>query len=244
MNPNSPKDAFARFSGSKIEAAKYKNVQTVIAAPFVYLPELSKITNATLALGAQNISAEKEGPFTGEVSGKMLAAYKVSYCIIGHSERRTLGETNGLINKKIKLALAEKITPVVCVGETERDHGMWYLGVVKTQIEECFIGIPKASLARIIIAYEPVWALSSTKDRRDATPEDCAEMIIYIKKVLADMFDAKSAETIRVLYGGSVSGDNTAEFLEAGKADGLLPGKASLTPKTFSAILKAASEIK
>ena len=244
MNPESLKEAKKRFLEVKKEVIKYKNVQAVIAAPFVYLPELGKISSAGLALSAQNVSAEKEGAFTGEVSAKMLGGFKVKYCIVGHSERRTLGETNELINKKIKMALAENITPIVCVGETDREHGMWHLGIVKTQVEECFFGIPKASLPKIIVAYEPVWALSSTANRRDATAEDSAEMIIYIKKVLSDKFDAKSVEAVRVLYGGSVNETNAGEFLSAGKADGLLPGKASLTPKIFTSILKVANDIK
>ena len=142
------------------------------------------------------------------------------------------------------MSLAEGLIPIVCVGETERDNGMWYLGVVKTQVEECLVGISKASLGKIIIAYEPVWALSSTKNRRDATAEDSAEMIIYIKKILSDIFGVKAVEASRVLYGGSVSDANAALFLTAGLADGLLPGKASLTPKIFSKILQAANNLK
>lgn len=244
MNPASLKEAKSLFLQSKKEASKYKNVIAVVAVPFVYLPELGKMSSVGFAVASQNISAEKEGAFTGEISAKMLKGCKVKYSIIGHSERRSLGETNELINKKIKQALSEDITPILCVGETERDQGMWYLGVIKTQIEECLSGISKASLGKIIIAYEPVWALSTTKDRRDATSEDSSEMVIYIKKVLSDMFDAKSVDGVRVLYGGSVNDTNAKDFLTQGKADGLLPGKASLTPKIFTNILKIANEIR
>ena len=118
---------------------------------------------------------------------------------------------------------------------------MWHLGAVKTQVEECFAGVPKASLSKVIVAYEPVWALSTTENRRDATAEDSSEMIIYIKKVLSDMFGARIVEEMRVLYGGSVNVDNAYNFLTIGKADGLLPGKASLTPKIFTNILQVAS---
>lgn len=244
MNPATLKEAKSLFLQIKKETIKYKNVTAVISAPFVYLPELAKLSSAGFALASQNMSAEKEGAFTGEVSARMLIGCKVKYSILGHSERRALGETNEFINKKIKLALQEGITPILCIGEVERDQGMWHLGIIKTQIEECFAGVSKASINKIIVAYEPVWALSTTKNRRDATPEDSSEMIIYIKKVLSDMFDAKSVDGVRVLYGGSVNDTNAGAFLTIGKADGLLPGKASLTPKIFTNILKIANEIR
>jgi len=241
MNPKTLREARANFLSIKKGAVKHKNVETVIAAPFVYLSELSKLAGGGLSLGAQNVSSEKEGPFTGEVSASMLASYKIKYCIVGHSERRALGETNELINKKIKSLLAARITPILCVGESARDTDMWYLGEVKTQVSECLAGIAKNAISKIVIAYEPVWAISSTANRRDATPQDCEEMIIYIQKILADMYDG-SARGMRILYGGSVDPKNCGGFLHEGKAAGLLPGKASLTSKKFAAILKTANE--
>ncbi len=242
MNPTSAKEAKTHFLAIKKEVGKAKNVEAGIAAPFIYLPELSKFASAGLALAAQNVSAEKEGAFTGEVSAGMLKGMKTKYVIVGHSERRAMGETNDFIGKKLRAVLAAKMTPVLCVGETERDHDMWYLGVVKTQVEECFSGIAKAAVANIVIAYEPVWALSSTANRRDATPEDYLEMRIYIKKILSDLYGAGTAEKVRILYGGSVDEKNAGMFISIGKADGLLPGRASLTPKKFIKILQAADQ--
>lgn len=244
MNPPTLALARAHFSAIKKGAGSLKNITAGIAAPFVYLPELSKMSGGGLSLAAQNVSPEKEGAYTGEVSGGMLSKMKVKFVIVGHSERRTLGETNEFISRKIKAVLAEKMTPILCIGEKERDHDMWYLSVIKTQIEECFAGIPKAAVPGIVIAYEPVWALSSTKNRRDATPEDCVEMHIYIRKVLSDMFGAKIGSSVSILYGGSVDEKNAAGFLTTGHVDGLLPGRASLTPKTFISILKIANEIR
>ena len=241
MNPAGLKEAKTNFLAVKKEAAKFKNVETALAAPFVYLPELGKLASASLGLAAQNVSSEKEGAFTGEVSAAMLKATKTKFVLVGHSERRALGETNAFINKKLRAVLAAKMTPVLCVGETERDHDMWYLSTVKTQVEECFAGIAKAAVANIVIAYEPVWALSTTANRRDATPEDYLEMRIYIKKILADMYGANAAEKVRILYGGSVDEKNAGAFLALGHADGLLPGRASLTPKKFLKILQAAN---
>ncbi len=244
MNPKTPALARSNFTTIKKEVRAYKNVTVVIAVPFVYISELGKLASAGLALGAQNVSAEKEGPYTGEVSAEMLAAYKTKYVIVGHSERRELGETNAFIARKVKTVLAAGLTPILCIGEKDRDHGMLYLGVVKTQLEECLAGIPKNSIAKIVIAYEPVWAISSTPNRRDATPEDCEEMRIYIRKVLSDMVGGSLADEVAILYGGSVDEKDALGFLSKGNADGLLPGRASLNPKIFLKIIKIANEIR
>ncbi len=244
MNPRTLPLARTNFLSIKKAASAYKNVEAVIAAPFVYIPELAKLASAGLSIGAQNVSAEKEGAFTGEISASMLASLKVKYCIVGHSERRELGETNEFINKKIKQLLSAGIAPILCVGERDRDHGMLYLGTVKTQLEECLAGISKNMMGRIVIAYEPVWAISSTANRRDATPEDCQEMHIYIRKVLADMSGGTVADSVAILYGGSVDEKSAAGFIATGGADGLLPGRASLNPKTFLAIIKKTNELK
>ncbi len=243
MNPKSLREAEAHFTQIKKQLPKLRNVDAGIAAPFVYLSSLGKLATTSLAIAAQNVSAEKEGAFTGEVSVSMLKSIKTKYVILGHSERRTLGETNAFINKKLMLVLLAQMTPVLCIGETERDHDMWYLSTIKTQIEECFAGISKASAQKIVIAYEPVWALSTTENRRDATPEDCLEMRIYIKKVLSDLYGNAAMEKIKILYGGSVDEKNAIGFLIGGHADGLLPGRASLTPKKFVALLQVANTI-
>ncbi len=243
MNPVKAALAKANFLAIKKGIQTAKNVDVAIAAPFVYLSELSKIVSARLSLAAQNAAGEKEGPFTGEVSPDMLAACKVKYVILGHSERRALGETNELISCKIKATLKAKLTPVLCVGETDREHGMWHLSLVKTQIEECLAGLPKTVVKNLVIAYEPVWAISSTPGHKDAKPADFEEMRIYIRKVLTDMFGG-SATDVTILYGGSVDETNAAGFLIEGGADGLLPGRASLTPKKFIKIIEIANAIR
>lgn len=244
MNPRTLKEARTLFLSLKKEASKYKNLDVAVAAPAVFLLELGKSASVACALAAQNVSPEKEGAHTGEVSAGMLAACKAKYVIVGHSERRALGETNAFVNGKVKAALAAKLVPILCVGETERDPSMFYLSTIKTQLEECLAGIPKNAAERVVIAYEPVWAISTTPGHRPATPEDALEMRIYIQKVLADIFGGASAHKVRVLYGGSVDEKNAIGFLVGGKADGLLPGRASLSTKKFGAILKIASGIK
>lgn len=242
MYPSSVRVAKTEFVSIKKAVQSYKNVEAVIATPAVYLYELSKYSGAGLSLAGQNVSAEKEGAYTGEVSASMLGGAKVKYCIVGHSERRALGETDAFINKKIRQLLSAKITPVLCVGERERDGDMWYLSIVNTQLKECLEGLPKSAIGKIVIAYEPVWAISTSENRRDATPADFEEMRIYIQKVLADTFGISPAHGPRILYGGSVDEKNAGSFLRAG-ADGLLPGKASRTPKKFIKIIELANEI-
>lgn len=244
MNPQTLREARTHFASIKAQAARYKAVDTVIAAPAVFLSELGKSSGAALAVAAQNVSSDKEGAHTGEVSAGMLASCKVKYVIVGHSERRALGESNSFINGKVKAALAAKIVPILCVGETERDTSMFYLSAIKTQLEECLAGVPKSAAERLVVAYEPVWAISTTPGHRPATPEDALEMRIYIKKILADIFGGANAEKIRVLYGGSVDEKNAVGFLIGGQADGLLPGRASLSSKKFGAILKLADSIR
>ena len=244
MNPKNAKISKEHFLAIKKGVSVFKKVDTSVAAPYIYLKELSKNTSSALSLSAQNISSDLEGAHTGEVSGTMLSDCKIKYVIIGHSERRALGETDEQINKKVKMAIKAKITPVLCVGESDREHGMWYLGKVKTQIEECLAGISKNLVENVVIAYEPIWAISTTANRRDATPTDCEEMRIYIKKVLNDMFGMKVVEKMKIIYGGSVDEKNAQGFLVEGGADGLLPGRASLTPKKFIEIVKIANECK
>ena len=142
------------------------------------------------------------------------------------------------------MALSAGLTPIVCIGEVARDDGHEYFNVVKIQIKECLKGISKNLISNIIVAYEPVWAISSTPNRRDATPADCLEMSIFIKKILADITSPQIAGETRIIYGGSVTERDAGEFLEHGRVDGLLPGRASLDPKKFSEIVKICEALK
>jgi triosephosphate isomerase len=172
----------------------------------------------------------------------MLYEIGVRYVVLGHSERRALGETNELINKKIKGALVAGLRPILCVGESERDANHGYFNLVKIQLEECLAGVSKNSISKIIVAYEPVWAISSTPNRRDATADDSREMSIFIRKILSDKFGSDAGK-MRIIYGGSVNEKDAFEFLQNGGVDGLLAGKASLNAKKFVEILKIADKI-
>lgn len=222
--------------------SKIKKTEIIICPPFIYLEKLKKISKK-LALGAQDAFLGDVGAFTGEVSAEMLYNLGVKYVILGHSERRAMGESNSDINKKLKGVLSASLIPVLCVGENARDLDHGYFNIVKTQILECLSGINKNLFSKIILAYEPVWAISSTVNRKDATAHDSNEMAIFIRKVLSDLSSPDVANKMRILYGGSVSSKDAGEFLTHGGVDGLLAGRASLDAKKFSEIVKIAENI-
>jgi triosephosphate isomerase len=173
----------------------------------------------------------------------MVSSIGASYVIIGHSERRAMGEDNSIVNKKILLALKNKLTPVLCVGEKERDHNGFYLSFVKNQIHECLASVSKSQIKNIVIAYEPIWAIGADASRT-AEVSEFIEMSIFIKKVISDLYDIKIAHSMRVLYGGSVHPENALSFLVEGNADGLLVGRDSLNPKKIVKIISIADQIK
>ena len=243
MNPQSLKDAKEIFNGIKKVAGKLSKVETVICPPFIYISNLkSQISN--LKLGAQNVFYEKKGAFTGEISPAMLKDFGVKYIIIGHSERRALGETDEVINKKIKSALEEGFKAILCIGEKERDPNGEYLNFLKAQINEGLNGVPKKSLANLLIAYEPVWAISSNAGARADNPESAMQTAIFIRRELLPIIGNHAARNIPILYGGSVNPENAGGFLERAGMQGLLVGGQSLIPKNFGEILKIANNIK
>jgi triosephosphate isomerase len=189
-----------------------------------------------ITLSAQDVSLYREGAHTGEVSAKMLADSKVSYVLIGHSERRAQGETNASVNTKVKEVIHAKLSPIICIGEKVRDESVWYMHEIKTQLAEALVGITKKQLTSLVIAYEPVWAIGKNA-KREATPMECEEMVLYIRKILADLYDAKSANAVPILFGGSVSEKNADLFIAQGRAQGLLVGRASLSIISFRALL-------
>ena len=241
MAPKTPREAKAVFQNIRSTAGKLRNVQTVIAVPYVYLWELKKlVTGHRCVVGAQDVSFEKDDPHTGEVSAEMLKNVGVEYVIIGHSERRAKGETNSEVANKVLATVKKGLVAVVCVGESERDDDGSYTTFVKTQLSESLEGIPKRYIDKVIIAYEPVWAIGK-KAKKEATTEDVLEMSIFIRKVLADMFGERKGISIPVLYGGSVNQKNVFSYINGCEIDGLLVGRASLKPSAFVAILEVAN---
>ena len=199
------------------------------------------IKKSKLHLGAQDIFYEQKGAFTGEISGALLKEFGCKFSIIGHSERRNyLKESDELVNLKVKGCLKAGITPILCVGEDaySRDGGESF-SFVEKQLRACIAGVEKKNIHKVAIAYEPIWALSTSANRRDITSREITQMHNYIRKILKDIYDVRTAAGVRILYGGSVNDQNIDEILKAENVNGVLVGAASLDAKKFARIIAA-----
>lgn len=215
-------------------------VEMVICPPFTALTTVAAaLAGSSVGLGAQNMSKEAQGAFTGEISGPMLKDAGCRYVILGHSERRTLyGETDDLVGDKVRAAFAHGLTPIVCVGETlaEREAGQTD-AVNRRQVTAALQGLSPEQVAALIIAYEPVWAIGTG---RNCEARDAQATIAAIRAVVAEQFGPEAAARIRIQYGGSVKPNNIADYMAQPDIDGALVGGASLDPASFAAICAAA----
>jgi triosephosphate isomerase (TIM) len=229
--------------GHELADHDFAKTEVVVCPPSTSLRTIQTLIDSdrySFGLGAQNVFYEKQGAFTGEVSSAMLKALRVSYVIVGHSERRELlGETDDDVSKKVLAVLAEGLAPILCCGETgaERDAGETEAKVAR-QIRSALVGLKPEHVENVVVAYEPIWAIGTGKT---ATPEDAQTTIAYLRNVLADEIGARPAETVRILYGGSVKAGNTASLMSQADIDGALVGGASLEAPEFAAIVKAAA---
>lgn len=225
-------------NGLKKELAGMTAVDVVLCPPFVYLADAVKIAQGTnIAVGSQNIYWEEFGAFTGEISGPMITSVGAKYAIVGHSERRQyFGETNETVNKRAKAALKHGLKAIVCVGENlaEREGGKTF-DVVKSHVTGSLAGLTKEDMLKVVIAYEPVWAIGTGKT---ATSAQAQEVHQYIRGLLQTMFDKATADATRIQYGGSVKPENAAELMSQPDIDGALVGGASLKVDSFTAIVK------
>lgn len=215
-------------------------VQIVLCPPFIALPEVAALVKDTpLRVGAQNMFWEVKGAFTGEIAPPMLNEV-CDYVILGHSERRQyFGETDAGVNKKVRAALAHRLTPIVCVGENlEQNESGQTAAVVRAQVRAAFDGLARDDARRIVIAYEPVWAIGTGRAASGAGAN--AVIAATIRGTLAELYDEETAQAIRVQYGGSVTPKNSAEFFAQPEIDGALVGGASLVATDFVAICQAA----
>jgi triosephosphate isomerase (TIM) len=240
MNPASGKEAEAIFKGIAATAGKLKKVETLIAPSFIHMGALVAKKSKAVTLGVQNFYSEQKGSYTGEISIDMVKSIGAQFSIIGHSERRKLGETNEMVNKKVLLALKYKLTPIICIGENTRDEEGKYLGLIKEQLEVALRGVSRNSLGNIIVAYEPVWAIGATVAM--AAPE-VHEMTIFIKKSVMDIYKTKTRLEMPILYGGAVDPTNAHGILTEGEASGLLIGRVSLDPQGFGEIIRIANAL-
>ena len=240
MNPTSFREAKKLFDA--VKKAKSKNTEVVICPPFVYIsnlkfhPPAGRHGISNLFLGAQDVFWEEKGAFTGEISGPQLKDLKVEYVIVGHSERRKyFGETNETINKKLKKVLETGLKPIFCVGENEgEDKAM----VLEKQITEGLQNISRSDAKSLSIAYEPVWAIGTGKN---CSTDETMKSVLLIRKVASQLYNREIADSVRILYGGSVNGKNAANYLKDAGVQGLLVGGASLNPEEVLLIIKSAA---
>ncbi len=231
--------ATALASAIAERAVEAAGAELLVCPPSPYLPLVREaLGNSQVALGAQNMYHESQGAFTGEISGAMLEDLGVSYVILGHSERRhILGETDADVNKKAVAALAAGLRPIVCVGELleQREAGKT-AEVIRSQFEGSLAGISADAMKSVVLAYEPVWAIGTGKV---ATPDQAEEVHADLRKQLNERYNSQTADTVRILYGGSVKPDNAAELLGQPNIDGALIGGASLKADDFLGIALA-----
>jgi len=232
----------ARFVESLLlDLGDISDVEVVIIPPFTAIAKVTESLGKAqnIKVGAQNMHWEKSGAFTGEISATLLRDLFVRYVVLGHSERRTFfGETDEIVNKKVRAAHEATLRPIVCVGETleQREKGK-VEKVLSAQLRGSLAGLEAKELLETIIAYEPVWAIGTGKV---ATAEQAQEAHAFIRQTLGDMSDEATAEKIRIQYGGSVKPDNARRLMSQPDIDGALVGGASLDPRIFAQIVKGA----
>ncbi len=227
-------------AGLKELTGKDRPCEAVLCVPaLMVMPMLRLLRGSRVSLGAQDVSAEEAGAFTGEISAAQLKDAGVKYVIVGHSERRAYhGETDELIGRKLRRVLDAGMTPILCVGETlpQRDAGA-ETEVVRAQLKIALAGLDAAAMRRTVVAYEPVWAIGTG---RTASPAQAQDMCREIRAAIREKFDARTARAVTVQYGGSMNPANAAELLAQPDVDGGLIGGASLDPEKFCKIVKAA----
>ena len=239
-----PVEARALVAGIRAEldrdaATLAKDRDVMVAPPAILIPAVAQaLAGSSIVLGAQNMHHEDKGAFTGEVSPPMLRAYGVTHVILGHSERRhVFHETDELINRKVLAALKHRMTPILCVGETQHEHDSGRtLEVVLGQLERGLEGVADEQVAAVAIAYEPVWAIGTG---RNATPDEADLVHGAIRGAILERNGRERAAAIRIIYGGSVNADNVDSLVSKPDIDGALVGGASLKADSFARIVRA-----
>lgn len=234
-NPSSLKEAVKIFNRIKKETNLLKKAEVIICVPFIYLWPLKNISKNKINLGVQDIFFEEKGPFTGQISPLMVKDSGCKYAIIGHSEKRKLGDDDDTINKKIKKSISCGLRVILCVGEDQdarKTKNMFE--VIFDQLKNGLAGVSKKHVKNITIAYEPVWSIGTGKF---CPVDDVMVMNIFIKKTIIKLFGKNSAQKIRIIYGGSVNSENGSDYIKKALMQGLLIGAESLTGG-FSQIIK------
>jgi triosephosphate isomerase len=230
--PNSLPEAQSLLKEMGRKRLLYKKLTLFIAPPHVYFELVAK---SFAHLASQDFSILEKGTHTGETSLEILKSFGVKLAILGHSERRALGESSEIVSQKVKVALKAGITPLVCVGESVRDNEGEHFEFLREQIKASLTGLTKKEVSKVMLAYEPVWAIG--KNAKDAIySEDLVQTVVFIKKVLADLFGRIATEDVPILYGGSVESANALELMQSTGVRGFLVGHASLKAKSLEII--------
>ncbi len=242
MDPITLDEAKRVFRSVKNASKKLLFTEVIVCPPEPFLGFLLKNNKDLLiSIGAQNAYFEEQGHFTGEVSPYILKDIGVSHVILGHSERRAMGETDEIVSKKVQMALEAGLKVILCVGEKDRDANGEYLNVLKSQIKNSLDKVQKKNINRLLIAYEPVWAIGAKDPMNPAT---VYEMSIFVKKVLSDIYGQDEVLSIPILYGGAVNFRNAGDILVQGKVNGLLVGRESINSSGFVELLKTIDLLK
>ncbi|MFX0076766.1 MAG: triose-phosphate isomerase [Candidatus Hermodarchaeota archaeon] len=242
MNRGTPSEAIEMLKDLIPRVKKINDVDIVIAPPFTALEaSLKTVKNTNIMIGAQNMHYEDKGAFTGEVSPVFIKNLGCKYVVLGHSERRDIfNEDDDLVNKKLKKALNSDLIPIVCIGEhLEERESEKTKDIIEKQFNSTFKDLESEEFRRVVIAYEPIWAIGTGKT---ATPEQAEEIHIFIRELIANVYEKNTAETVRIQYGGSIKPTNAKEIFKKENIDGGLVGGASLQSQSFYEIIKAAEE--
>lgn len=237
MNPANSKEA-VDLANAVAKGVQGLEADVVLCLPFVYIPQILN-SKYQIQVGAQDCFWEDKGPYTGEISPAMLKNLGCTHVILGHSEReRFLKETINMVQKKVKSALVAGLVPVVCIGDYDEGDRNQELGA---KIRGIFEELSVSDISKLILVYEPVWAISTNPQSKPATVKDVKEAVVFMRSVLKEMFDEKIAKDTTILYGGSVNSKNITEFLEDDTTQGALVGGTSLDAKEFIELVKKAA---
>lgn len=239
MNPQTSADVKKLFGLVKRGLKDTKNTEVVICPPFLYLL-IIKYQASSIKLGAQDCFWEKAGAFTSGVSAFMLKDIGCRYVILGHSERRIyFGDNNEIINKKIKVALSAKLNPVFCIGETENEKEKGETeNILKSQIKRGLDGISEEEMKKIVVAYEPVWAIGTGNP---CGAGETRKMVSVIRQIISNIYPSRISDSLRILYGGSINSENVRDYILESGVNGFVIGGASLNPKEFIKIIRIIS---
>lgn len=243
MNPKSFKEARKLLEATKKVAGSARGISVVVAPPSIYMRELTGGRRAgKIAFAAQHAHFDAEGAHTGDISMTQAKDAGASYVLIGHAERRTLGESNEDTRKKVAVALSLGLIPVLCVGESKRGNGGEHFDVVRSQLRAGFGDVPASKASKVLVVYEPLWTIGKDTAMH---PRDMHEMEIFIRKTLLELYivPQENAPNVKVLYGGSVDATNAGAMLDEGQVKGFLVGRASIDAESFGALLKTIASL-